>query len=347
MAQRCMAQKVWWNMGSQDSRLTGCDVTVLKGRVWRPRCETCWTTRRFLLMLLLGLPPLAAPAVLSLFVAVDRSARHPGYLSLRGGSGGVTPLVDRTSSAAHTTAISAIHSADTGVERAGTATTDRNPTTSIRTTNTAPQATSNLEQGTLSQESSAAGQQMPMADDRTAGAAGVEPLPPMQSGKPTAVPRPAPAVLRLGRRKGLIRALKKGFGFIRMQALEGEPSPTDVFFDYADQDATRVKMVHPGASVLFVLNHGPKNMLRAYGVTLEGGGLDDETRNLSLALRQVSVSFSLFLCLCVCHGRAAARGFSLPVGEYRVGVGEGWLGSVRVGYGQLRVDYGWLVSDRP
>jgi len=318
-------------MGPQDSRLTGCDVTVLKERVWWPRCATCWTTRRFLLLLLFGLPPLAAPAVLSLFAAMDRSARHPGYLSLRGGSGGVTPLVDRTSSAAHTTAISVIHTADTGVERAGTATADRNPTHSIHTTNTAPQATSNLEQGTLSQESSAAGQQMPTSDHPTAGAAGLEPLLPMQSAMPTAIPRPVPAVLRLGQRKGLIRALKKGFGFIRMQALEGEPSPTDVFFDYADQDATRVKMVHPGASVLFVLNHGPKNMLRAYGVTLEGGGLDDETRNLSLALRRVSVSFSLFLCLCVCHGRTAARVFSLPVGEYRVGVWEVLLVSFRLG----------------
>ena len=51
------------------------------------------------------------------------------------------------------------------------------------------------------------------------------------AGSPT---RPV-AALRLGARKGSIRALKKGFGFIRLDTFDGEPSPTDVFFDFAEQ----------------------------------------------------------------------------------------------------------------
>ena len=51
------------------------------------------------------------------------------------------------------------------------------------------------------------------------------------AGSPT---RPV-AALRLGARKGSIRALKRGFGFIRLDAFDGEPSPTDVFFDFAEQ----------------------------------------------------------------------------------------------------------------
>lgn len=119
--------------------------------------------------------------------------------------------------------------------------------------------------------------------DDAPSAAPLVPVLPVATGA-TRPRRPAMPVLQLGPRKGVVRALKKGFGFIRMQTLEGEPSPTDVFFDYADQEAARVKMVHPGAKVLFTLNYGPKRMLRGYSVSLDGGG---DLRNLTEALREV------------------------------------------------------------
>jgi cold shock CspA family protein len=96
--------------------------------------------------------------------------------------------------------------------------------------------------------------------------------------------RPNPALLRLGERKGVIRALKKGFGFIRMQTLEGEPTPSDIYFDYAEQDAARIKRVQPGAKVFFNLNFGPKRMLRAYGVALDEVRAHGDSRNVPAAL---------------------------------------------------------------
>jgi cold shock CspA family protein len=104
-----------------------------------------------------------------------------------------------------------------------------------------------------------------------------------------ALPRPAGASLRLGNRRGVIRALKKGFGFIRMDMLPGEPSPTDVFFDYAEQDAARVKFMQPGSRVLFVLNLGPKRVVRAYGVTLEDEASEADLLGLPSGLRQAGL----------------------------------------------------------
>ena len=82
----------------------------------------------------------------------------------------------------------------------------------------------------------------------------------------------------------MIRALKKGFGFIRMQTLEGEPTPSDIYFDYAEQDAARIKRVQPGAKVSFNLNFGPKRMVRAYGVALDEVIAHGDSRNVPAAL---------------------------------------------------------------
>jgi len=130
--------------------------------------------------------------------------------------------------------------------------------------------------------------------------AAVSPIPPLSPVPPApcapvvaqAAPTgalPRPASLRLGNRRGVIRALKKGFGFIRMDTLPGELSPTDVFFDYAEQDAERVKFVQPGSRVLFVLNHGPKRVVRAYGVTLEGEASEADLLGLPSGLRQAGL----------------------------------------------------------
>ena len=108
-------------------------------------------------------------------------------------------------------------------------------------------------------------------------------------GKPLA--RSAP--LRLGRRRGVVRALKKGFGFIRMETLPGEPSPTDVYFDFAEQDAERIKRVKAGDKVLFALNHGPKRTLRGYGVTFDGGGAMESENTFTAHLRQVGLPVGL------------------------------------------------------
>lgn len=78
--------------------------------------------------------------------------------------------------------------------------------------------------------------------------------------------------LKTGQRSGVIKTLKKGFGFIRMEKLAGEEQ-LDVFFEFAEQDSTVLRDVMTGDNVTFLLDNGPNNLVRAYKVSKSLGQL--------------------------------------------------------------------------